>query len=51
MNPLGFHIFLLGQDSIIVKYDDSKASDKDDKGLSENTYVNSEHYYLCFGHA
>jgi len=48
VDPLGFHNFSLGQDSIIVKYDDSK-SDKDGERLSEkNVYANTEHYYLCF---
>ena len=48
IDPLGFHNFTLGQDSIIVKYDDSKA-DKDGERLSEkNIYANNENYYLCF---
>ena len=48
VDPLGFHTFSLGQDSIIVKYDDSK-SDKEGERLSEkNVYANTEHYYLCF---
>ena len=38
---LGFHIFLLDQDSMIVKYDDSK-TDKDGECLSEkNIYANT----------
>ena len=48
VDPLGFHNFSLGQDSLIVKYDDSKA-DKDGERLSEkNIYANTDHYYLCF---
>ena len=40
VDPLGFHNFSLSQDSIIVKYDDSKV-DKDGERLSEkNMYAN-----------
>lgn len=38
VDPLGFHNFSLGQDSLIVKYDDSKA-DKDGERLSEKKYL------------
>ena len=45
VDPLGFHNFSLGQDSLIVKYDDSKA-DKDGDRLSEkHIYANTDHYY------
>ena len=48
VDPLGFHNFSLGADSLICKYDDSKA-DKDGEKLSEkNTYANPENYLLCF---
>jgi hypothetical protein len=48
IDPLGFHNFTLGADSLICKYDDSKA-DKDGERLSEkNTYANPENYLLCF---
>ena len=38
VDPLGFHNFLLGQDSIIIKYDDSK-SEKDGERLSEKIFM------------
>ena len=48
VDPLSFHNFSLGQDSIIVKYDNSKA-DKYGKRLSEeNIYANTDDYSLCF---
>jgi hypothetical protein len=48
IDPLGFHNFSLGGDSLIAKYDDSKA-DKDGEKLSEkNTYANPDNYLLCF---
>ena len=48
VDPLGFHNFSLGADSLICKYDDSKA-DKDGEKLSEkNMYSNPENYLLCF---
>ena len=34
VDPLGFHNFTLGQDSIVIKYNDSKA-DKDGEKLSQ----------------
>ena len=38
VDPLGFHIFALGLDSLIVKYDNSKA-DKDGDRLSEKIFM------------
>ena len=38
VNPLGFHNFSLGMDSLIVKYDDPKA-DKDGDCLSEKIFM------------
>ena len=48
IDPLGFHNFWVGSDSIIAKYDDSKA-DKSGERLSEkNIYANPENFQLCF---
>ena len=38
VDPLDFHNFLLGLDSLIVKYDDSKV-DKDGERLSKKKYI------------
>ncbi len=48
VGPPGFHNFSLGANSLICKYNNSKA-DKDEEKLSEkNTYANPENYLLCF---
>ena len=48
VDPLGFHNFSLGTDSIIGKYDDSKA-DKSGERLSEkNIYANPFEWKMCF---
>ena len=47
IDPLGFHNFNLGMDSIVGKYDDSKA-DKAGERLSEkNLYANPFNYSMC----
>ena len=48
IDPLHFGNFTLGPDSIVVKYDDSKA-DKNAVRLSEkNIYANPDDWRLCF---
>ena len=48
IDPLHFGNFSLGNDSIIIKYDDSKA-DKSAERLSEkNIYANPHEWRLCF---
>jgi hypothetical protein len=48
IDSLGFHNFSLGADSLICKYDDSKADKEGEKLSEKNTYANPENYLLCF---
>jgi len=48
IDPLGFHNFKLGNDSIICKYDDSKA-DKEGEKLSEKTSTPIRSTTVCAG--
>jgi hypothetical protein len=46
--PLGFHNFSLGADSLICKYDNSKVDKGGEKLSEKNTYANPENHLLCF---
>ena len=48
VDPLGFHNFMIGQDSIIIKYNDLKADKDGERILQKKTYANTDHYYPCF---
>ena len=48
IDPLAFHNFKLGQDSIICKYDDSKADKTGEKLSEKNIYANPFEWTQCF---
>ena len=48
IDPLAFHNFTLGTDSIIGKYDDSKADKTGDRLSEKNLYANPEDWRKCF---
>lgn len=48
IDPLGFHNFKLGQDSVICKYDDQKADKSGDKLSEKNIYANPFDWTQCF---
>ena len=47
IDPLGFHNYWNGQDSIICKYDDSKADKTGEKLAEKNLYANPFDYTQC----
>jgi len=48
VDPLGFHNFKLGSDSIICKYDDAKADKEGEKLSEKNIYSNPFDYQVCW---
>ena len=48
VDPLAFHNFKLGQDSIICKCDDQKADKSGDKLSEKNIYANPFEWTMCF---
>lgn len=48
IDPLGFHNFKVGQDSIICKYDDQKADKAGDRLSEKNIYANPFEWTQCF---
>ena len=48
IDPLAFHNFKLGQDSIICKYDDQKADKTGEKLSEKNIYANPHDWTMCF---
>ena len=48
VDPLGFHNFTLGTDSIRAKYDDSKTKKAGEKLCFKNIYANPFDYSQCF---
>jgi hypothetical protein len=48
IDPLAFHNFKIGQDSIICKYDDSKADKSGDRLSEKNIYANPFEWTQCF---
>ena len=48
IDPLHFSNFTLGVDSIIVKYDDSKADKNAERLAEKNIYANPDDWRLCF---
>ena len=47
IDPLAFHNYRVGQDSIICKYDDSKADKTGEKLAEKNLYANPFEYTQC----
>ena len=48
IDPLHFGNFSLGNDSIIIKYDDSKADKSAERLSKKNIYANPNEWRLCF---
>ena len=48
IDPLAFHNFKVGQDSIVCKYDDSKADKSGDRLSEKNIYANPFEWTQCF---
>ena len=48
IDPLAFHNFKMGQDSLICKYDDQKADKVGEKLSEKNIYANPFDWTMCF---
>jgi hypothetical protein len=47
IDPLGFHNISKGVDSIVIKYDDSKADNAGEKVSPKNIFANPFNPYIC----